>query len=171
LKQQNEPKCVSTHSHVNERWLNTDEIKQKAEQLKSRLRTTERRNVCLEQKIKEDIDKKSIEVDKELSNGLVDIMNEYSDKINQQYEENSFHHLFWNKQVKNMTKSPKLRRWHPMIIRWCLHLKMLSSGAYNVLRKVLVLPCGCTLRDYTHFIQAGVGGHSSRGYSTTYDSS
>jgi len=157
LKQQDEPKCVSTHSHVNERWLNTDEMKQKTDQLKSRLRTTERRNVYLEYKIKEDIDKKSIEVDKELNNGLVDIMNEYSDKINQQYEENSFHHLFWNEQVKNVTKSPKLRRWHPMIIRWCLHLKMLSSGAYNVLRRVLVLPCGRTLRDYTHFIQAGVG--------------
>jgi len=34
---------------------------------------------------------------------------------------------------------------------------MLSSGAYNVLKKALVLPCGRTLREYTHFIQAGVG--------------
>jgi len=52
--------------------------------------------------------KKSIEVDKELSNGLVDIMKEYSDKINQQYAEYSFQHLFWKEQIKNMTKSPKL---------------------------------------------------------------
>jgi len=44
-----------------------------------------------------------------------------------------------------------------MIIWWCLHLKIISSGAYNILRRVLVLPCGYTLRDYTHFIQAGVG--------------
>ena len=44
-----------------------------------------------------------------------------------------------------------------MIIRWCLHLKMLSSGAYDVSRRVLVLPCGRTLRDYIHFIHAGVG--------------
>jgi len=36
--------------------------------------------------------KKSIEVDKEVSNGLVDIMKEYSDKTNQLYEENSFRH-------------------------------------------------------------------------------
>ena len=156
-KQQDEPKVVSTHSHVNERWLNTTEMKQKTKQLKSRLRTTEKRNVYLEQKIKEAINKKSIEVDKELSNGLVDIMNEHSNQISQQYNENSFHHLFWNEQIKNMTRFPKQRRWHPMIIRWCLHLKMLSSGAYDVLRRVLVLPCGRTLRDYTHFIQAGVG--------------
>ena len=58
----------------------------------------------MEHKIKEDIDKKSIKVNKELSNGLVDIMNEYSDKINQQYEDNSFHHLFWNEQVKEHDK-------------------------------------------------------------------
>ena len=59
--------------------------------------------------------------------------------------------------MKNMAKQPKLHRWHPMIIRWCLQLKMISSGAYNVLRRVLVFPCGHILRDYTHFIRAGVG--------------
>ena len=34
---------------------------------------------------------------------------------------------------------------------------MLSFGAYDVLRRFIVLPCGRTLRDYTHFIHAGVG--------------
>ena len=82
-------------------------MKQKTTQLKSRLRTTQKRNVYLQQKIKEAIDKKSIEVDKELNNGLVNIMKEHSNQINQQYEENSFHHLFWNEQIKNMAKFPK----------------------------------------------------------------
>ena len=91
IKQQDEPKVVNTHSHANERWLNTTEMKQKTKQLKSQLRTTQKRNVYLEQKIKEAIDKKSIEVDKELNNGLVNIMKEHSNQINQQYEENSFH--------------------------------------------------------------------------------
>ena len=43
------------------------------------------------------------------------------------------------------------------LVRWCLHLRMLSSSAYDTLRRVLVLPCGCTLRDYTHYIKAGIG--------------
>jgi len=47
-----------------------------------------------------------------------------------------------------------------MLIRWCLHLKMLSTTAYRLydtLRRQLVLPCGRTLRDYTHYIKAGFG--------------
>ena len=31
---------------------------------------------------------------------------------------------------------------------------MLSSSAYDTLRRVSVLPCSCTLRDYTHYIKA-----------------
>ena len=69
-------------------------MKKKTEQLKTQLRSTERRNLYLEQKIKEDMEKRSIEVDKDLSSGLVDIMKEYSNKISQQYKVNSFHHLF-----------------------------------------------------------------------------
>ena len=34
---------------------------------------------------------------------------------------------------------------------------MLSSTTYDTLRRVLVLPCGRTLRDYTHFIESGIG--------------
>ena len=44
-----------------------------------------------------------------------------------------------------------------MFICWCLHLKMLSGTAYDTLRKTLVLPCGRTLQDYTHFIKEGTG--------------
>ena len=56
-----------------------------------------------------------------------------------------------------MSTKPKQRRWHPMLIRWCLHLKMLSSSAHNSLRKILTLPCGRALQDYMHWIQAGSG--------------
>ena len=66
-------------------------------------------------------------------------------KLNERYE-NSFHNLFWNQQLDNL-KSPKQCRWHPMLIRWCLYVKMLSTTAYDALRRLLVLPCGCTLRD------------------------
>ena len=44
-----------------------------------------------------------------------------------------------------------------MLIHWCLHLKMISSTANDTLRHILVLPCGRTLQDYTHYIKAGVG--------------
>ena len=156
-KQQHESLAVNTSSHVNERWLNTEQRDMKASQVKCRLRKTEKKCRYLEQKIKESVEKNNVEVDEQLSDGLYEIMKEHSNEIIQKYEKNSFHHLFWSQQLENATKKPKQRRWHPMLIRWCLHLKMLSTNAYDTLRRLLVLPCGRTLRDYTHYIQAGFG--------------
>ena len=50
-------------------------------------------------------------------------------------------------------------RWHPSLIKWCLHLKFKSSGAYHALRStgVLTLPSERTLRDYTHWVKGGIG--------------
>ena len=84
-------------------------------------------------------------------------MCEYSNEVSSRYKENSFHHLFWKEQLKNLAKQPKQRCWHPMLVRRCLHLRMLSSSPYDTLRRVLVLPCGRTLRDYTHYIKEGIG--------------
>ena len=94
----------------------------------------------------------AINVDDELHNGLVEIMDNHTMEVKKKYQENSFHHLFCNQQVTN----PKQRRWHPMIIWWCLHLCMLSGSAYDALRRVLILPSDRTLRDYMHYIKAGV---------------
>jgi len=44
-----------------------------------------------------------------------------------------------------------------MIIRWCLHLRMLSGLSYDALSCVLVLPTDRTLQDYMHFVKGGVG--------------
>lgn len=96
-------------------------------------------------------------VDDDLHSGLSSVMTEFSDDIERKYAPDSFHRLFWTEQMKAMNTKPTLRRWHPMLIRWCLHLKMLSSSAYNSLRRVLTLPCGRTLQDYTHWIEAESG--------------
>lgn len=46
-----------------------------------------------------------------------------------------------------------------MMIRWCLYLHHLSTGAYETLCScgAVTLPSQRTLRDYTHFIQATSG--------------
>ena len=98
----------------------------------------------------------SIYIDGNLDTGLSNIIQEHAKEIEQKYKPNSFHHLFWTEQIKNLARLPT-RRWHPMFIRWCLHLKMLSGTAYDTLRKTLVLPCARTLQDYTHFIKEGTG--------------
>ena len=42
-------------------------------------------------------------------------------------------------------------------IKWCLHLKLISSGAYALQLRLLVLPSERTLSDYTHVLERGVG--------------
>lgn len=56
-------------------------------------------------------------------------------------------------------KNAKSMKWHPMMILWCLNLKLLSSSAYHALRTsgFIQLPSERTLRDYTHFMKAGPG--------------
>lgn len=159
LKRKNDSpsKVTSTHSHANERWLNTPQKREKASRLKSRLRASEKRVKYMEEKIKKSTEKKAVQVDDPLHLGLNQIMNDHTREIQKKYVEGSFHHLFWDQQTKNLSKYPTQRRWHPMVIRWCLHLKMMSSSAYDVLRGILTLPCGRTLQDYTHYIKAGVG--------------
>lgn len=150
-------KVTSTHSHVNERWLNTPQKKTKLARVKLRLRASEKKSAYMKEKIKEILSEKAVEVDNQLHEGLNKIMDENARQVHEKYEEGSFHRLFWDEQTSNMAKFPTQRRWHPMLIRWCLHLRMLSSRAYDAVRNVLSLPSGRTLQDYTHFIQAGVG--------------
>lgn len=57
------------------------------------------------------------------------------------------------------TKDARSMKWSPMMIRWCLYLRHLSSSAYETLRTsgALRLPSQRTLRDYTHFTKASCG--------------
>ena len=45
------------------------------------------------------------------------------------------------------------------MVKWCLHLRMLSSFAYDAMHSsgFIVLPSQRTLRDYTRWIKSGVG--------------
>lgn len=75
-------------------------------------------------------------------------------------KENSFQRLFWEQQLQaTQAKCCTQVRWHPLIVWWCLHLKLLSSAAYHSLRSTgfIKLPSERTLRDYTHWIQSGTG--------------
>ena len=88
-------------------------------------------------------------------------MEEKTEEIRGTYPPKSFLRLFWDQQLMAMkTKERRQVRWHPMIIKWCLKLKFLSSRAYGALRSVLTLPSERTLRDYTHWIDSSPGFHA-----------
>ena len=51
------------------------------------------------------------------------------------------------------------RQWHPLVIKWCLHLHHLSSKSYETIRNsgILTLPSSQTLRYHTHLHSTKVG--------------
>ena len=99
-------------------------------------------------------------LDSQLHDDLQGVMNKMTDEINSTYPQDSFRRIFWEQQLKALKVSdPRQVRWHPAIIKWCLHLMYKSSGAYHSLRStgVLQLPSERTLRDYSHSIKAATG--------------
>ena len=75
-----------------------------------------------------------------------------------------FMKLFWDEQQKYLRTSKTGRRYHPMIIKYCLNLAAKSTAAYSELRYdsaagsgVLVLPSLRTLRYYRNYIKPTLG--------------
>lgn len=99
-------------------------------------------------------------VDENLHNDLQAVMKDQSKEISKLFPEGSFRILFWDKQLK-MAKlnNAASMKWPPMMIRWCLNLKLLSSSAYHALRTsgFLKLPSERTLCNYTHFVKTRPG--------------
>lgn len=156
-KQRSPGRHTSTTSKTNFRYLNTPEKQERYKKLKHRSRTVERR---LSDVIAKQMQDKGVILEPEIHNDIERIMEEKTGEIRENYPEDSFRRLFWEQQLNALkTKEKRQLRWHPAIIKWCLHLKFKSSGAYHVLRStgVLTLPSERTLRDYTHWVKGGVG--------------
>ena len=87
-------------------------------------------------------------------------MQENNEDVKKKYPEGSFQRLFWEEQINAAhVKNSRQIRWHLLIIRWCLNLKLLSSAAYHATRtaRFIKLPSERTMRDYTHYFKSKVG--------------
>ena len=108
----------------------------------------------MKEKIKKLTEEHGESVDNELHSDLLGIMRNTDDQIRKAYPDGSFSRLFWEEQLKAAaSKRPCQVRWHPVMIKWCLNLKLLSSSAYHALRTsgFIKLPSERTLRDYVHY--------------------
>ena len=154
-------KCTAVSSHANYRYLKTPEQRERMSQLKAELDHSKREVSRLKTKIEIIQEKEGVSVDESLEQDLQTIMEEKTSEIQETYPTGSFLRLFWDQQLMAIkSKERQQVRWHPMIIKWCLNLKFMSSKAYGALRSVLSLPSERTLRDYTHWINSSSGFHS-----------
>ena len=98
-------------------------------------------------------------MDEELHDDFTQLIKEHSDDVLSAHEEGTFQRLFWSQQqTASSLKKSKSMCWHPLIIKWCLYLRHLSSKAYELLRSsgCIQLPSQRTLRDYTYYIKSQV---------------
>lgn len=112
----------------------------------------------LETKIKElnqQIETHGIQLDADLHNDCQNLI----ENIKQELPEDSFEKLFWEQQQKAFQSDPKGTRWHPMMIRFALHIHLRSPSAYKALREsgVIKLPSERTLRDYSNVFHPSPG--------------
>ncbi len=143
-------------SHSNIKFLNTPERKSRMKNLSGRARAIKKKMTRLQKKIKNLSDKCGEDIDPQLHSDLVTVMNENSSHIDKVCPVGSFANLFWKEQLKaSSLKDQRQMRWHPLIIRWCLNLKLMSSSGYHATRTAgfIKLPSERTLRDYTNYFE------------------
>lgn len=147
-------------SHTNYRYLRTPEKKARITNLHNKTKSLCRQVDQLKKKIEHLTELNGVNLEHSIDSDIRDIVNENDAVINASYSPESFECLFWKQQKESMLiKNAKQMRWHPMLIKWCIHLRMLSSSCYNSLRSagVLRLPSERTLRDYTNVIKSRSG--------------
>ena len=150
----------SDSSHANYRYLNTPEKLLRIKNLKSRADTAEQEAQKVLARLEKIVQTHGETVDRALHDEFKTIMEENNDGICDAFPAGSFRRLFWEQQLKAATsKDPRSMRWHPMLIKWCLNLKLISSASYHALRTsgFITLPSERTLRDYSNFIKSKAG--------------
>ena len=154
------PGRSDARSHTNYRFCSTPEKCARLTGLHHTVRQQKKALERLVNAVDERIQKQGLRLEEPIHNDLVDIMKDHIDSIQSKYGQDSFQGIFWTQQQKSTTAAnPSGRRWHPLMIKWCLYLHHLSGKAYDTIRKsgVINLPSSRTLRDYKHVSPTEVG--------------
>lgn len=153
-------KCKSPKKFSNNRYLSTPQKAKKLVHLQARALSAERELRVLSERLSAATNANNVVVDPQLHGDLKSIMEDNYSKVLEDFPEGSFQRLFWEQQIKAARVSgAKGMRWHPMMVRWCLNLKLLSTSCYNALRTsgFMKLPSERTLCDYTHYVKSRSG--------------
>ncbi len=152
---------VHPQIHTNYRCLSSTEKDQRMKRLHQQSRVIQQQVNRLKNKLEKVIEQRSNFVEDELHNDLSQIIKDNDDSVKKTFPlEDSFEQVFWESQKRAASlKNAKSMKWDPLMIRWCLYLRHLSSSAYQMLREsgVIYLPSQRTLRDYTYHIQSSIG--------------
>ena len=92
---------------------------------------------------------------------LQELVTQTTSKVEELFPDpNSFQRIFWEEQVKyNDLREKSAMRWHPLIVKWALHIRSKSSESYEAMREsgFINLPSERTLYNYSHCIASELG--------------
>ena len=78
------------------------------------------------------IDKEGLSLEEEDVGDIVTVINEMDGRVQETYPEDSPHRIFWEQQKKYHSLNEKRQmKWHPLVLRFALYLKYISSSAYR----------------------------------------
>ena len=125
------------------------------------LRVAYQRQVTnLQMKLQAATEERGISVDSSVHDDLLQIMQDNAEAVCEAHPSGSFGRVFWETQMKAASlDDARHMRWDPVMVRWCLYLRHLSSSAYEMKRETgtIKLPSQRTQRDYTYHTKAVVG--------------
>lgn len=149
----NEDHTLST-SHTNYAKLSPDEKDERLRNLHKSVVSAKQRLSKMKSKVMSMIESESVLLEGEDSADMTSIAAEITPHVENAFPADSPQRIFWDQQVQyNQLTDKRQIRWHPLVIRFALNFKYLSSSAYRAVRQsgILHLPSERTLSDYTHW--------------------
>lgn len=148
---------TDSSSHTNYRYLGSEELKKRMTNVQNEKRAAERKLKKLKGKLLSVIEEEGVELHEDDCDDLTEIF-EQADKDTTKLTREHFQRIFWEQQRDyNKLKNKRRIRWHPLMIRFALNLKYLSTSAYRALGNFIALPSQRTLCDYTHVMKVNSG--------------
>jgi hypothetical protein len=136
-------------SHTKISRLKNTEVVERLQNVQRAKRTLTKSNQRLRERLQKLIEKEGVLLHEDDERDIEALFTEASKKVDSR---NNFQKFFWEQQCRyNKLKSKRSMRWHPLMVRFALNLKYLSSAAYRAVGQFLALPSERTLRHYTHF--------------------
>ena len=118
----------SAQSHTNYRFCSTPEKKEWLRKLHHTVCLQKKEIQRLRDKLDMRISSQGVKVEDPVHNDLVAIMKKHSEGVLTKHGEESFQGIFWSQQLKaTAANNATGRRWHPLIIKWCMYLHHVSG--------------------------------------------
>jgi hypothetical protein len=155
--------CRTSHdSHTNYRYLHPSELTERLDNVQKAKRSARRAVERLQHKLDKIIESEGIELHEDDQQDVEALITCANDEVVKKYSKDDFQRIFWeHQQCYNKLKDKRRMRWHPLMVRFALNLRYLSSTAYKAVRSFLALPSQRTLQDYTHVMKFEAGTSSA----------